>query len=130
MQSRNASRLAVVSIRTNRLKETIHFYRDVVGLTVLAHLGHQPTLDLGNNQFLVVVETNEPSLQSADSSVFPLLAFSVDNLEQAVQNLQSHGIEMPFGVESDPQNRWVKFYDPSGNLIELAEFNRSLTTGL
>jgi catechol-2,3-dioxygenase len=123
MQATQKSSLAVVSIRTNLLKETIHFYREVIGLTALVHHEHQPAFDLGNNQFLVVLETTgEPPAGSKDTPRFPVLAFSVDNLEEAVKNLQGHQIEMPWGIESNSQNRWVMFFDPGGNLIELAEF--------
>jgi catechol-2,3-dioxygenase len=124
MQHINQPHLAVVSLRTSRLNDTIHFYRDLIGLTVLAHHGHQPAFDLGNRQFLVIVETTDnPPTGSKDTPRFPVLAFAVDNLEEAVNNLQSHQVEMPWGIESNPQNRWVMFYDPGGNLIELAEFN-------
>jgi hypothetical protein len=27
---------------------------------------------------------------------------------------------MPWGVEEDSDSRWVMFYDPGGNLIEVA----------
>jgi hypothetical protein len=53
---------------------------------------------------------------------FPLIAFSVPDLEAAVQNLQRLGIELPWGEESDPAGRWVMLRDPAGNLIELVQW--------
>jgi len=116
------SRLAVVSIRTNRVLETVQFYRDIVGLSGLVHHGHQPAFELGNGAFLVIVESQEASGQPADNPHFPVLAFAVDNLDHAAAQLKDHGIKMPWGIESNPQARWIEFYDPCGNLIEFAQF--------
>jgi predicted enzyme related to lactoylglutathione lyase len=51
-----------------------------------------------------------------------MIAFAVEDLDSAVERLNHHGVEMPWGVESDSNSRWVMFYDPGGNLIELVQF--------
>ncbi|HJW91803.1 MAG TPA: VOC family protein [Anaerolineales bacterium] len=114
--------LAVVSLRTADLPATIHFYRDVIGLTRLAHHGHRPAFDLGNGLFLVIVEAGGEQNHISTSDRFPVLAFAVADLDQAVEHLNRFKIEMPWGIESDLNNRWVQFYDPGGNLIEFAQF--------
>jgi catechol-2,3-dioxygenase len=116
------TRLAVVSIRTNRLMETVHFYRDVVGLTGLVHHGHQPAFELGNGALLVIVESQTASKQPAEQPRFPALAFAVEDVDRAAALLNDQGIEMPWGIESNTQTRWIEFYDPGGNLIEFAQF--------
>jgi len=40
----------------------------------------------------------------------------------AIEQLGLHGVEMPWGVESDSVSRWVMLTDPAGNLIELVQF--------
>ena len=111
------------SIRTKQLLETVQFYRDVVGLSGLVHHGHQPAFELGNGVFLVIVESQDQTAsQPAGQVRFPVLAFAVDDLDQAVAQLKDQRVELPWGVESNPQNRWVEFYDPGGNLIEFAQF--------
>jgi catechol 2,3-dioxygenase-like lactoylglutathione lyase family enzyme len=123
MANLTSKRLAVVSIRTKRLFETVQFYRDIVGLTGLVHHGHQPAFELGEGLFLAIVESHDPTVrQAADAPRFPVLAFAVDNLEQAAAQLKDQQVEMPWGIESSGQNRWVQFYDPGGNLIEFAQF--------
>jgi catechol 2,3-dioxygenase-like lactoylglutathione lyase family enzyme len=117
-----ASGLAVISIRTNHVPETVHFYRDIVGLSSPAHHDHQPAFDLGNGLFLVIVENRGELVQPSQSPRFPVLAFAVENLDHAVARLKDHNIEMPWGIESNQQTRWVEFYDPGGNLIEFAQF--------
>jgi len=114
--------LAVVSIRTNDIPQTVHFYQDIIGLNRLAHHGHQPAFDLGNGLFLVIAKGQVQSQPAVQHRQFPVLAFAVSNLDEAVAHLSRHHIEMPWGVERNPQNRWVEFYDPGGNLIEFAQF--------
>jgi predicted enzyme related to lactoylglutathione lyase len=53
---------------------------------------------------------------------FPLLAFAVDDLDATLEVLQQHAVDLPWGVEHNPQARWVMFYDPAGNLLELVQF--------
>jgi catechol 2,3-dioxygenase-like lactoylglutathione lyase family enzyme len=122
MSAFKAGRLAVVSLRTNDLPGTLHFYREVVGLTGLAHHGHRPAFDLGNGLYLVLIESAGQPAQPAAGERFPVLAFAVADLDGAVEQLRQHNIEMPWGIEQDEHNRWVQFYDPGGNLIELAQF--------
>jgi hypothetical protein len=53
-----------------------------------------------------------------------VLAFAVKNLAEAIEHLESHDVELPWGVEAGATGRWVKFYDPAGNLIEFAQFHK------
>ena len=117
------NRLAVISIRTSHVTETVHFYRDVIGLASLAHHGHHPAFDLGNGLYLVIIESQEETAQPAKDPRFPVIAFAVADLDSAVARLQEHHVEMPWGIEANHQTRWVEFHDPGGNLIEFAQFN-------
>lgn len=123
MPTSEVERLAVISIRTNHVPETVHFYRDVIGLASLAHHGHHPAFDLGNGLYLVIIESQEKAAQPANAPRFPMIAFAVADLDSAVARLQEHHIEMPWGIEANHQARWVEFHDPGGNLIELAQFS-------
>ena len=114
--------LAVISLPTQDVALTTHFYQEVIGLTRLAQHGHQPAFDLGNGLYLVIVEGQAEARLTAQDRDFPALAFAVDDLDQAVEQLGLHNVEMPWGIQKNPQNRWVKFHDPGGNLIELAQF--------
>ncbi|HEU0295147.1 MAG TPA: hypothetical protein VFR47_20575 [Anaerolineales bacterium] len=44
----------------------------------------------------------------------------MDNLDEIIHQLKSDGVDMPWGVEEDSDSRWVMFYDPGGNLLEVA----------
>jgi catechol 2,3-dioxygenase-like lactoylglutathione lyase family enzyme len=115
--------VAVVSLWAEDMPALIHFYRDVVGLRLLDHHGHRPHFDLGHGLYLVIVEGQPAPAQAPGGTRFPVLAFAVNNLAEAVEHLERQNVELPWGVEMGITERWVKFYDPAGNLIEFVQFN-------
>jgi catechol 2,3-dioxygenase-like lactoylglutathione lyase family enzyme len=114
--------VAVVSLWAENVPLLTHFYRDVVGLRLLAHHHQRPHFDLGHGLYLVIVEGQPAPAREPGGSRFPVLAFAVDNLGEAIDHLESRNIELPWGVEGGATEHWVRFYDPAGNLIEFAEF--------
>jgi catechol 2,3-dioxygenase-like lactoylglutathione lyase family enzyme len=116
--------LAVVSLRAGDVPAMVHFYRDVVGLPLLHGHGHPPALDLGHGACLAIVHGRPATAQAPGGSPFPALAFAISDLAEALQVLDHHGVDLPWGVETGAGARWVKFYDPAGNLIEFAQFDR------
>ena len=113
--------LAVVSLWTEDVPATTHFYRDVIGLQLLPHHGERPHFDL-DGTYLTILKGRSAPAQDAVPSRFPLVAFAVENLDAAVDRLRAHHIELPWGIEDGATSRWIKFYDPGGNLIELVQF--------
>ena len=122
MSSFAPDRLAVVSLPAGDVTASVHFYRDVVGLRLLAHHGHVPAFDLGHGCHLVIVKGEPAVAEGPGGSRFPALAFAVQDLAAAMEHLERHDVELPWGVEAAATARWVKFYDPAGNLVELAQF--------
>lgn len=125
MSSFAPDHLAVVSLWAEDVPTVVHFYRDVVGLRLLAHHHHPPAFALGHGCHLAIVEGQPAFGREPGGSRFPALAFAVEDLEAAVESLESHGVALPWGVEKSATQRWVKFYDPAGNLIEFVEFERT-----
>ena len=114
-------RLAVISLRVEDVREAAHFYRDVIGLELLSHHSDRPHFDLGG-YYLVLLQGKSKGIENAIPSRFPVLAFVVENLDEAIQRLKSHTIELPWGIEEDASSRWVMFQDPSMNIVEFVEF--------
>jgi len=115
-------RIAVVGLWAEDVPATAHFYRDVIGLSLLAHHhGERPHFDLGGS-YLTILKGRPVPAQDASPPHFPVVALAVEDLDAATERLRAHGVEMPWGVEGDAQSRWVKFYDPAGNLVELVQF--------
>jgi catechol-2,3-dioxygenase len=117
------TRLAVVSLWAENVPEAVHFYRDVVGLKLLPSHGWHQHFDLGGT-YLVILSGKPVPAQNSLPSRFPLLAFGVANLEAAIEKLEAHHVQRPWGIEQDANSRWVMFTDPAGNLIEMAEFRQ------
>ncbi len=120
----SVNNLAIVSIMAENVPQTVHFYRDVLGLNLLPHHGHRLAFDVGGN-ILVVVE-GVPGKEADESTRFPVLTFTVEDIELALKHLEDNGVESLRGIESRQDTRWVLFYDPAGNLVELAQFGEDL----
>lgn len=114
-------KLAVVSLRAPDVRAAALFYRDVLGLKLGGHHGPGPHFDVAGIHLVILPGQPDPALV-ADELRFPRLAFAVPDLDAAVARLQTHGMELPWGIESSADSRWVMFYDPAGNLIELVTF--------
>ena len=108
--------LFVLTLWAEDVAQTAHFYRDVIGLPLIMH-HDRPHFDLGG--IYLTILKGRTLVESARR--FPCVAFSVDNLDAAIQHLKDHHVDLPFGVEEDEETRWVMFHDSAGNLIELAE---------
>ena len=114
-------KLAVVTLWAEDVNRTADFYREVLGLPLLTVDRGRPHFDFGGG-YLVILQGKPSKVEDSVPSRFPVLAFAVHNLEGVIHSLQSHGVEMPWGIEEDSDSRWVMFYDPAGNLIEVAMF--------
>lgn len=116
-------KLAVISLWAEDVPAAAHFYRDRMGLKLLPHHGGRPHFDL-DGTILTILQGKPVPAQDPTPERFPLLAFEVEDLDAAIADLQAHGIETPWGVETDSGSRWAMLSDPAGNLIELVQFRR------
>jgi predicted enzyme related to lactoylglutathione lyase len=73
--------------------------------------------------YLTIVH-GRPALRLDPEPRFPLVALAVPDLDAAVEKLRSLGVDLPWGMETSTTERWVMFYDPAGNLLELVEIMR------
>jgi predicted enzyme related to lactoylglutathione lyase len=89
------------------------------------HHGQWPTFELGHGAYLVIAEGRPASAQDFPVPDFPVIAFAVENLEEAAEHLRCHGVELPRGIETGPGTRWFVFHDPAGNLVEFAQIDKS-----
>lgn len=113
--------IAVVSLWAEDVPRTVHFYRDVIGLKLMPHHGAQPAFEV-NGVYLTILQGKPLYPENPVPPRFPLVAFAVEDLGVAVEKLRLHQVEMMWGIEENQHSRWVMFYDPAGNLIELVEF--------
>jgi catechol 2,3-dioxygenase-like lactoylglutathione lyase family enzyme len=114
--------LAVISLWAEVVPTAAHFYRDVIGLKLLPHhAGDRIHFDLDGCVLAII--PGRPVLRPDPEPRFPVVAFSVSDLETAIENLRLHEVALPWGGETNDSGRWVMFHDPAGNLVELVKFN-------
>lgn len=117
------AQLAVVTLWAEDVAATTHFYQDVIDLKLLMHDQPRPHFDLGGAYLVILKGRPLPPLDPVPDH-FPIVAFAVDDLDAAVERLRAHHVDLPWGIEEGADSRWVIFYDPAGNLIELAHFKQ------
>jgi catechol 2,3-dioxygenase-like lactoylglutathione lyase family enzyme len=115
-------RIAVVSLWAEDVPAAAHFYRDVVGLKLLPHHDGD-CLHFDVESCILTIVHGRPALPPDPGPRFPVVAFSIPELEPAIEKLHLHGVDLPWAVETNAAGRWVMFRDPAGNLVELVEFN-------
>jgi catechol 2,3-dioxygenase-like lactoylglutathione lyase family enzyme len=112
-------KLAVVTLWAEDVERMSDFYQKVLGLPLVAIDRGRPHFDYGGG-YLTILPGQPHKVHDSKQSRFPVIAFSVDDLHEVIHQLKSHDVEMPWGIEEDSDSRWVMFYDPGGNLIEVA----------
>jgi catechol 2,3-dioxygenase-like lactoylglutathione lyase family enzyme len=112
-------RLAVVSLWAEDVQKMTDFYQNVLGLPLATIDRGRPHFDFGGG-YLTILPGQPYKAQDSLQSRFPVIAFAVDDLHETIRQLKSHDVEMPWGVEEDNDSRWIMFYDPGGNLLEIA----------
>jgi catechol 2,3-dioxygenase-like lactoylglutathione lyase family enzyme len=121
MPTPKIGKLFVVTLWTPDIPESLHFYRDILGLDLLPHHEGQPALMVGDGVHLAIRKGTP--VPAEDSVPFPVIAFQVTDLDQAVQHLQAHGVELVGDIVTNPGVRYCMFHDPAGNLLEIAELS-------
>lgn len=119
------SHLAVVSLHVDDIARAVHFYRDIIGLYLIPESASRPHFRLDGTYLVLLQGKPQPALE-VHNAHFPIIAFSVDDLDGAIDRLRANKVELPWGVEADARARWVRFYDPAGNLIELVQSLRGV----
>jgi glyoxylase I family protein len=119
--------IAIICSNYQRSKE---FYTEVLGFTVLAEVyraeRNSYKLDLGlNGQYTIELfsfPSPPPRVSRPEATGLRHLAFEVDNLDEAVKELQLHHIEPePIRVDEFTRKRFTFFSDPDQLPIELYE---------
>ena len=94
----------------------------MIGLNLIPHHGERPHIDLGGTYLTILRGLPHPAEDSVPAR-FPVVAFRVPPLEQAIARLEAAGAPLPWGIEDEAGSRWVMFHDQAGYLVELVEFN-------
>ena len=110
--------LAVKDMETSK-----RFYREVLGLDVVADFGANVTLTGGIalqtlETWKALLHTDEVTLQNNAGELY----FETEDMDAFCAHLESFGIRYVHRLHEQPWGqRVIRFYDPDGHIIEAAE---------
>jgi catechol 2,3-dioxygenase-like lactoylglutathione lyase family enzyme len=110
--------LTWVGTRTMDYTATVAFFRDVLGLVVSSSQPDFAVLDVPDG---ATVEVFGPASQYNRHLNHPVAGFLVDDLENAVRELQAADAEIVLPVQRGGTRSWVHFRAPDGFVYELVE---------
>jgi catechol 2,3-dioxygenase-like lactoylglutathione lyase family enzyme len=114
--------IAVITLWANNFEETLEFYKEVLGINNI-HLEMNGVVHFKINEVLFTVMQGKPG--KAENSFiprFPIVAFSVEDIEETSRMLMENETDLPWGIEENATAKWIMLFDPAGNLIEFVQF--------
>lgn len=108
-----------VSLNVSDVERALGFYRDLIGLTEVPRPELSVAgvwLDAGGDQQVHLIVTGVPD------DLGQHVAFRVDDLDRAIDELRSAGLEVPDARPvGDSTIRQTFVHDPDGNRLELTQ---------
>jgi lactoylglutathione lyase len=105
-----------VGVSTNNFDDSIRFFRDLLGLEVWVQSEQQAILKTATGQQLEIFGGNSREQELAAS---PVVAFEVDNIDAARQELRAAGIELIGDIGRWNGFAWQYFRSPDGHIFEI-----------
>jgi catechol 2,3-dioxygenase-like lactoylglutathione lyase family enzyme len=90
-------KLAVVTLWAEDVQKMADFYQNVLGLPLVTVDCGRPHFDFGGG-YLTILPGRPHKAENLIPSRFPVIAFRVDDLHQAINQLKSHHVEMPWAL--------------------------------
>jgi len=103
-------------VRTANLKSTARFFSEVLGLPIVQEGRGMVQFEMPSGQLFEVFGSENRYYQF---HACPVLAFQVEDVRSASEELKSEGVELVTGVFGNESEAWVYFRGPDGYLYEL-----------
>jgi catechol-2,3-dioxygenase len=119
----HVSSLAELTLETRDLPAMERFYREVVGLSVLAREDDRIWLAVGENTRLGLWSPGEKEFgDEGGRHVHFAFSASPGRLDDLTGELRQAGVDVHGPVEHDGGDRSIYFRDPAGNVVETWDF--------
>lgn len=105
-----------IGVSSDNFHRSLRFYRDVLGLEPWVSGDQQAILRTASGQQLEIFGSDVREKQMTAS---PVIAFEVDDLEGAVEELRLAGIELIGDVGRWNGFAWQYFRSPEGHIFEI-----------
>jgi glyoxylase I family protein len=118
-------RLDNIDVLCVDLDQMVPFYRDVIGLPfVLPYVRSEgwAGFQAGDVSIFLIEINGEAPLRrvpGAGPAGIESFAFAVDDLEEAIAELDAHGVTWAAETVASPWYRYRSLYDPEGNLVHV-----------
>jgi predicted enzyme related to lactoylglutathione lyase len=104
------------------MEEAVNFYRDVLSLPLIERKQGCALFDAGGGSLFELWPTGVSSSTPKTPDCQSLkIAFKVENLDEAIYELKSRGVQFLGEIGEYESSRWINFADPEGNRLELKE---------
>jgi catechol 2,3-dioxygenase-like lactoylglutathione lyase family enzyme len=108
--------LSWVGVSTDNFDRSMGFFRDVLGLEVWVESEQQAILKTASGQ---QVEIFGGKGHERERNASPVVAFEVDNIEMARDELSTAGVELIGDIERWDGFAWQYFRSPDGHIFEI-----------
>lgn len=105
--------IEVAFYHANDKEESLRWYRDVLGLAHVADYGDWQEFDVAGARFGVDTGNTAEEIPNA------VVTFRVPDLEQAIDELRTQGVEPVSPIIDVGRGRFVAILDPSGNVVNV-----------
>jgi catechol 2,3-dioxygenase-like lactoylglutathione lyase family enzyme len=105
-----------VGVSTDDFERSMRFFRDLLGLEVWVQGDEQAILKTASGQQLEIFGRDEREKQLTAS---PVIAFEVDDLDSAREELRSAGVELIGEIGRWQGYSWQYFRSPDGHIFEI-----------
>lgn len=116
------NKLSFTTILVNNMDEALEFYVGILGFEIIKKDHHYPEFVVVQQESFPIALHRIENLEQVESRV--ILGIAVDNLAKTLGELTTKGVKM---IHTTPQKffgGWFAgIYDPSGNMLELIEWD-------
>jgi lactoylglutathione lyase len=119
-------RLAVISVNVHDMDQAVAFYTDKLGFGVRSDVAAPYFVELESEGPLLLLQLCErPAKADYPSGACVLLDLAVDDVAAELARLRGSGAELLHDALQDcPVGKYFAVADPSGNVVELIQFDK------
>ena len=115
-----------VTLYISDMDRSIRFYTETLGLRLAYRFGnHWAAVEVGKGLTIGLHPASSEMPAGRRGSMALGLELGETSIEEAISRLSSKGVRFQGAVSEAKAGKFVSFEDPDGNLIYLAELNRS-----
>lgn len=119
-------RIDSIVFLVNDLRKSTDFYKNILKLSLKLKSPTWAEFVVDGVHIGLHQRTMEQSVQIEEQECYSVsIQFEVENLDDHVEFLQLHGVELVGGIRESKFGRYAFFTDPDGHILGLREYRRT-----